>query len=80
MSHFLSVVSLIATFNIARLEFAMSVGMMMQICGLCRCVAEPSGTTVYPRRILFCRKFIFTTFAIVDRLVANQMCDISSNL
>ena len=80
MPYFLSVVCLIATFNIAGLEFAMSVWMMMQICGLYCCVAEPSGTRAYQRRILFCREFIVTTFAIVDRLLANQMRDISSNL
>jgi hypothetical protein len=80
MSHFLSVVCLIVTFNFAVLEFAMSVWMMMQICGLFRCVAEPSGTAVDPRRILFCREFIVTTFPFADRLVTNQMREISSNL
>jgi len=80
MSIFLFVVCLIATFNIAGLEFAMSVWMMMQICGPYRCVAGPNGTAVYPRRILLCREFIVTTFVIADPLVTNQMRDISSNL
>jgi len=65
----LSAVRLIATFNTAGLEFAMSVCMMMQICGLYCCVVEPNGTAVHPRRIVFCREFIVTTFAIADRLV-----------
>jgi hypothetical protein len=96
MSHFLSVVCIITAFNIAGLEFAMSVWMMMKICGLYRCVAEPSGTAaqpysgtavqrhsgtaVYPRRNVFCRQFIFTIFVIGDGLVTNQMRDISSKL
>jgi len=78
LSRFLSAVRLIATFNIAGLEFAMSVWMMMQICGLYRCVVEPSGTAVHPRRIVFCREFV-TTFAIADRLVTNQMRHISTS-
>jgi hypothetical protein len=80
MSHFLSVLRLIATFNIAGLEFAMSVWKIMQICGLYRCVAELSDTAVYPRRICFRREFVVTIFAITDLLVTNHMRDISSNL
>jgi len=80
MSLFLSVVCLIAAFNITGLEFAVSVWMMMQICGLHCCVAEPSGTAVHPRRTVFCREVIVTTVAIADRVVTNQMRDISSNL
>jgi hypothetical protein len=76
----LSVVYFIAMFNIAGLEFAMSVWMVMQICGMYRCVAEPNGTALHPRRIVFCREFVVITFVIADRLVNNQIRDISSKL
>jgi hypothetical protein len=51
--------------------------MTVQICGLYRCVAEPSGTEVHPRRIVFCHEFIVTIFVIADGLETNQMRDIS---